>query len=200
MLRALGPPTLFVTLSADDLHWPELEMQVENISYHESCGHRNYFHGMGEDPLMVSIHFERRFRALLKHVINGSDKPLGEVLDYFVRVEFQNRGSPHYHIFFWIKDVPTKVTPENIAQIIAYINKVIKTIIPDPEEDPELHYLVQKLQTHEHTKYCQKNKPMCKFGFPKNPCEETRIHLNAYIFTQVEESSMKQREHYLQQI
>ena len=26
MFRSLGPPTLFITLSADDLHWPELGM------------------------------------------------------------------------------------------------------------------------------------------------------------------------------
>jgi len=26
--------------------------------------------------------------------------------DYFYRVEFQHRGSPHFHIFFWLKNAP----------------------------------------------------------------------------------------------
>ena len=36
MFRCLGPPTLFMTLSADDLHWPELGMLLENLSYAEA--------------------------------------------------------------------------------------------------------------------------------------------------------------------
>lgn len=54
---------------------------------------------MRKDPLMTAIHFERRFDALMKHVILSGAKPLGKVLDYFARVEFQNRGSPHIHVF-----------------------------------------------------------------------------------------------------
>lgn len=36
MFRCLGPPTLFMTLSADDLHWPELGMCLENLTYEEA--------------------------------------------------------------------------------------------------------------------------------------------------------------------
>jgi hypothetical protein len=35
--------------------------------------------------------------AFWKHVLNGRDKPLGEIVDYWRRVEFQLRGSPHSH-------------------------------------------------------------------------------------------------------
>ena len=31
--HCLGPPTLFITLSADDLHWPELGMSLEEIVF-----------------------------------------------------------------------------------------------------------------------------------------------------------------------
>lgn len=54
---------------------------------------------MRSDPLMTAIHFDRRFTALMKYIIKGPLQPLGEVKDNFARVEFQNRGSPHYHIF-----------------------------------------------------------------------------------------------------
>lgn len=36
----------------------------------------------------------------MKYVINGKQKALGEVTDYFALVEFQNRGSSHIHMFF----------------------------------------------------------------------------------------------------
>ena len=53
-----------------------------------------------ENPVMVAQHFVKRWRSLFKQVIlNGKGGALGKVTDYFVRVEFQNRGSPHLHIF-----------------------------------------------------------------------------------------------------
>ena len=35
-IRCLGPPILFVTLSADDNNWPELKMLLQNITYGEA--------------------------------------------------------------------------------------------------------------------------------------------------------------------
>ena len=32
MFRCLGPLALFITFSADDLHWPELGMMLENLT------------------------------------------------------------------------------------------------------------------------------------------------------------------------
>ncbi|WAQ95118.1 hypothetical protein MAR_007589 [Mya arenaria] len=77
MFRCLGPPTLFMTLSADDLHWPELGMLMRS------------------DPLLTAIHFDRRFTALMKFIIYGQNKPLGEVVDFFARQRFSSLS----HIF-----------------------------------------------------------------------------------------------------
>lgn len=41
--RCLGPPTLFMTLSTDDLHWPEQGMRLEDISFNEAYG-KSFFH------------------------------------------------------------------------------------------------------------------------------------------------------------
>lgn len=32
--------------------------------------------------------------------------PLGEVADWFYRVEYQQRGSPHIHMLIWLEDAP----------------------------------------------------------------------------------------------
>lgn len=36
MFKALGPPSIFMTLSADDLHWPELSMAINDVSFDEA--------------------------------------------------------------------------------------------------------------------------------------------------------------------
>lgn len=93
MIRNIGCPTLFMTLSANDYYWPELanslNVPIEELPF-----------AVQKNPLFTAIHFERRWRALLRHVINNSSNPLGKVHDYFARIEFQARGSPHLHIFF----------------------------------------------------------------------------------------------------
>ena len=90
MFRCLGPPTLFMTLSADDLHWPELGMLLDNLSYEEAIQKQSFFCSMRSDPLMTAIHFDRHFTALMKFVVHGPTKPLGDVKDWFVRVTLRD--------------------------------------------------------------------------------------------------------------
>lgn len=175
MFRSLGPPTLFMTFAADDLHWPELGMLLESMTYDEAVNKGSFFSSMRADPLLTATHFDRRFSALLKFVILDGPMPLGKVRDYCVRVEFQLRGSPHFHIFFWIEQFCNHVQPEpNI--MCSYIDSTIKTELPLEQENKELHDLVYRLQSHSHTKYCMPySRPPCRFGFPKHVCSRTRL-------------------------
>ena len=43
----------------------------------------------------------------MNHILNGPSKPIGQIKDYFWRVEFQQRGSPHIHSLWWVEDAPT---------------------------------------------------------------------------------------------
>ena len=95
-----NPPSLFVTLSADDLHWPELGMALESLSYDDSVNKGSFSPNTRSDLLMTTIHFERRLTALLKYILNGKPKPLGEIKDYFIRVEFQS-VDVLINTFFW---------------------------------------------------------------------------------------------------
>lgn len=175
MFRCLGPPTLFMTLSADDLHWPELGMSLEDLSFDEAINCQSFYTSMRSDPLLTAVHFDRRFTALMRFVIHGEQKPLGNVNDYFARVEFQNRGSPHYHMFFWVENVPNGVSNDTRAYLLRYIDKTVHTRIPG-DDDPHLKRLVLKLQTHSHTSYCMpSSRPPCRFGFPKKQCSRTCI-------------------------
>ena len=179
MLKCLGPPTLFVTLSADDCHWPELAMLLTNCKYEEVNKHlKDLPFLMKKDPYMTAVHFQRRYNALFKFILKSRKKPLGEIEDFFCRVEFQNRGSPHYHLFYWIKDIPV-VTDAKTADIaLTYIDKTICTCLPDKNSDVQFYKLVKQLQTHTHTDYCMKNRHTCRFGFPFQPTERTHFYSN----------------------
>ena len=104
MLRTLGPPTFFITFSADDHHWKDLMVVLA------SCSGRNISNEqvdelsdeerrtlMTSNPVVTTRHFQHRFQSLVKEIIKGSGRPIGEVTDFFWRVEFQLRGSPHIH-------------------------------------------------------------------------------------------------------
>ena len=68
-VRCLGPPILFVTLSADDNNWPELKMLLQNTTYEEATRNSSANEQMRNDPLLSSLHFERRWRAFLKYIL-----------------------------------------------------------------------------------------------------------------------------------
>ena len=104
MFRTLGPPTFFVTLSADDNNWVDLMIVLsrsmgQNLSEEEaanlSASERREL--MRTNPVVTARHFAHRFQCFLREVIKGSGQPIGEVVDYFWRIEFQLRGSPHVH-------------------------------------------------------------------------------------------------------
>lgn len=177
MLKNLGPPTLFLTLSCNDNHWPELAMTLQNCEK-ESVDISSLPKNVQQDPLLTAIHFERRWQALLKHVINCPDKPLGKVNDYFSRVEFQQRGSAHMHIFLWIENAPNLASAASASQLTSYIDSVICTQIPDKEKYPDLHRLVTTLQIHSHKPYCRRSNK-CRFNFPYKTCEATKLITNS---------------------
>ena len=177
MFKTLGPPSLFVTLSANDMHWPELIMTMDHCTYEEASSHKNAFKLVKQDPYMTAIHFQRRFKALFKYIINRKSSPLGKVVDHFVRVEFQNRGSPHYHMFFWIENFINIFS--NQENLIENIHKTISTNIPN--DDSDLALMVKKFQTHCHTEYCLRKLGRCRFGFPQRLCSKTHLLSNVNL-------------------
>lgn len=169
MFKCLGPPSLFVTLSANDMHWPDLIMSLDCCSYEKACNMTNCLQLVKNDPVLTALHFQGRFRILLKDVILGPLMPLGKVVDYFVRVEFQNRGSPHFHIFFWIENFSEIFSDHK--KLVRYINDVIST-------KHSTSQFASKFQTHRHSDYCLRKTGRCRFGFPFREMKETCILSN----------------------
>ena len=187
MFRTLGPPTFFITLSADDNNWTDLMVVLskckgQNLSEEQaselSPSEKRAL--MTTNPVVTARHFAHRFQCLSREVIKGTGQPIGEVLDFFWRIEFQLRGSPHVHSMWWIKDAPNLDTATGRQVAPQYIDRYISVGIPK-ESDGELGALVLRLQQHHHTSTCRKttrrrrNVAECRFDFPQPLCEETRL-------------------------
>lgn len=120
--------------------------------------------------------FDNRFHTFLQKVILSNSEPIGKVIDYFYRVEFQQRGSPHTHCLFWIENAPKfRENPE--TDVVEFIDKYISCEIPDKHEDQEPHDIVMAVQQHSknHSKSCKKKGTVCRFNFPRPPSEKTFI-------------------------
>ncbi|KAJ8043462.1 hypothetical protein HOLleu_10555 [Holothuria leucospilota] len=123
------------------------------------------------DPVTCVRFFDHRLQVFMNDVLKGNLHPIGIIKDYFLRIEFQQRGSPHAHITFWIENAPTydKNSP---TEIEAFVDKYISCATDiDNESMPML-----QLQTHKHSKTCRKkSKALCRFGFPKPPMKYTKL-------------------------
>lgn len=86
-----------------------------------------------------------------------------------MRVEFQNRGSPHFHIFFWI---------ENFSEIFSDHKKLIKYINDVISTKHSTSQFASKFQTHRHSDYRLRKTGRCRFGFPFREMKKTCILSN----------------------
>ena len=78
----------------------------------------------------------------MNHILNGASKPIGQIKDYFWRVEFQQRGSPHIHSLWWVEDAPDIKTVEGRRNAPGFIDKYVSCHVPRDGEDDDLKDLV----------------------------------------------------------
>ena len=114
MIRQLGIPTWFLTLSAADMQWPDViqtiarqystkltDEDVKTMLFEEKSK------WLRQNPVTAARHFQYRINAFLQLFLKSMAHPLGELVDYAIRIEFQARGFPHPHtMILWIKDAP----------------------------------------------------------------------------------------------
>ena len=96
MVSQLGLPTLFVTHSSADLHWPELTRLFNLQEKSETSKDLN------NNPLFASWFFNFKMENFIRFYYYDV---LGAV-DHFMRREFQHTGSLHVHGFVWLKNSP----------------------------------------------------------------------------------------------
>ena len=125
------------------------------------------------DPVTCARYFDHRSKELFK-VLRSEVSPLGKLTDYYLRIEFQQRGSPHVHSLLWVADAP-KYGHNPLHEVIEFIDRTISCKLPD--ETSVLTEEDIKLQRHKHTHTCYKKKSFrrCRFGIPYPPMVSTQI-------------------------
>ena len=179
MVRQLGTPTWFFTVSAADLKWPDMirviarqfgkfyktDEEIEQLAFEERCN------WIRRNPVAAARHFHYRLNCLFTDSFKSDAQPLGELQDYAIRIEFQLRGSPHAHCILWMKDSP-KFGIDPDRKVCEYIDRYISCELPS--EEGLLKNLVSLLQMHRHSTYCKKT-GKCRFKFPHPPSTQTLI-------------------------
>ena len=179
MIRRLGIPTWFMSFSSAETRWTHLlqilsksvhnksltEQEVSELSWHEKS------ELIKKDPVTCARHFDHQVKKLVNNVLQNSQNPVGKVVDFFYKVEFQMRGSPHIHMLAWTEGAPIlDETKESKVEVTRFVDEHIIC-----SRDDSIEHLVS-LQQHTHSRTCQKrNKKECRFGFPMPPMPETSI-------------------------
>jgi len=199
MVRQLGTPTVFFTLSAADYHWPDLFRLLCPTVDPDTLSEGQRSALMHDNPYTVAWFFEKRCDLFMKKFL----MKFFAIKDFWWRFEWQFRGSPHIHGLLWLEDAPDcsdidSLSEEARAAVVTYFDSMVTAclnqryiILPpgnpcrrrltdlSPEErERDLDRLLSAVQRHSRCgPYCMRRKRnsrvmACRFGFPMQ-LEET---------------------------
>ena len=152
MIRQLGNPTWFCSFSAAEKRWSHLlktlgkivrkkeysDEEIKQMSWEQKSDL------IQKDPVTCARNFEHMVQLFIRDVLKSSIMPIGQITDYFYRVEFQQRGSPHIHGLFWINNAPQYEKDSN-EKVVTFVDKFITC--HKPNRTSEMQDLVN-LQMH----------------------------------------------------
>ena len=180
MIRQLGSASLFCSFSSAETQWTHLlrilgklvdnktytDTELENLNWEEKS------RLIQSDPVTCARHFDYQVHKFLQNFLLSSTAPLGKIADWFYRVEYQQRGSPHIHMLIWLENAPT-FGEDSDYDVVSFIDKIVTC--EKPTENPDLLALVNR-QVHRHSHTCRKkSKSVCRFNYPQPPMTSTKI-------------------------
>ena len=180
MIRQLGSATLFCSFSSAEMQWIYLlrilgqlvdhkhytDEQLESLNWEDRC------RLIQSDPVTCARHFDYQVNQFMTNFLLSSAEPLGKISDWFYRVEYQQRGSPHIQMLMWLEGAP-EFKIDSDQEVTAYIDKIITC--EKPVDNSELMNLVNR-QVHRHSHTCRKNTTsQCRFNYPQPPVRQTMI-------------------------
>ena len=132
MIRMLGPATLFITVIVAETRWIHLlkivskivekfeltDEQCHQLSWSDKCRLIN------SDPVTCARHFDYSIQYFFTDFIKNDASPFGKLADFWYRIEFQHRGSPHMHCLLWIANAP-RYGVDDTQDVINHIHSII---------------------------------------------------------------------------
>lgn len=156
MIRQLAKPHAFLTLSAAELHWDRLLETLERLRMGSegvarvvdqlACLQRVEL--VNNDPVACAIYTHRIFEVILNVLKDKRCSPFKPyvVVDFFKRVEFQQRGSAHIHTILWLDNAPAEEVSGDMPRTLEMVEHLL-TLDTDLLRRP-------RTQTHAHTHTC----------------------------------------------
>ena len=177
MTQTRGLPDFFVTLTVNDA-WPHIQAtiregwgaaeKVESINLAESVPDWQPAGGYPDVSVMAA---EERFHWYMSNFLcNSKEAPLGKVVDYVWKKEYQKRGAVHWHMLLWVE--PGTIPDD------AVVAEMPRPADTNSDTGRYLRKMVRKLETHDYcTPKCfQKafgqTSNKCKYGFPYDVPQE----------------------------
>ena len=137
----------------------------------------------------MAIQTDYVFKQLWGKVILNGMHPIGQILNFDDRRQFQNRRTKHMHAPTHIVDAP-KTDENKDSEAVEFIDKYITCGVPDETKYPEMSNLVKKVQNYHHATTCKKKKGVtCRFNAHWAPTDKTRIVCSE---EKIDESIVKQ--------
>ena len=170
--RSFNVYTFFGTFTPAEAHWLEfpqiiarlfginlIDEDVQNMSMKER---HNW---LKRNPANVARHMDHKYKVIFgRTVLMSGMHPIGQILNYDSKREFQLRGTEHQHCSFHIMGAP-RIDENDDSEVTTFIDKYITCSIPNEKEYPALNKLVNKVQQHRLTLTCRKMKGVtCYFN------------------------------------
>ena len=157
IVRQIGPPDVFITLTMDPKH-PDVLAAYDKFNVRDDT----------DSASIVARVFELQKKKLMQLLIKQD--VFGQVVAHVHCIEFQFRGTPHMHLLLFLND-------SNEPKCAADYNRFCTVAIPG-DSQPELRELVLKYHVHGpcghfNPKARCMNDGECRFGYPKSYCPET---------------------------
>ena len=132
MIRQLGLASLFCSFSSAETQWIYLlrilgklvdnkdytDNELENLNWEEKS------RLIQSDPVTCARHFDYQINQFIRHFLFSEAAPLGKIADWFYRVGYQQRGSPHIHMLVWLENAPT-FGEHFDCDVVEFIDKII---------------------------------------------------------------------------
>lgn len=204
MIKQVGMPHIFFTLSAADYHWPDLFRLLTDLDP-QHVGEAQRRQLMHDNPAIVAWFFQKRCDIFMKKFLTR----MFPVKDYWFRFEWQHRGSPHIHGLLWMQGGPEYTDIDSLStaqrqELVDYFDQLVSASIegdigPVPYADnpcrkrytdlddssTDLNRLLAAFQMHTRCgSHCLRldratRRMKCRFGFPFPLQNESELRIDA---------------------
>ena len=178
MIKQLGRATLFCSFFSAETKWLHLLkilwQLVDHKDYTDDEMVRKNADLFKVTQSLCARHFDYQFNTFLRDFLMSNIAPLGNIKDWFYRVEYQQRGSPHIRMLIWLENAPVFGVPKD-DDVTSFIDQYYFTRHLPLNNEHDLINLVNH-QTNRHSHTCRKkSKKECRFNYPQPPMKSTKI-------------------------